>query len=56
MFGSYDSDYDENKPYPYITTEKLTMKNVRTASGREIKIANNMALYKNLEVETDGAK
>jgi|GEM_PF-1275310 len=51
MFNNYDSDYSDNKPYPYITTKNLTMKRVRTTSGREIRLVNNETLFKDLTVD-----
>lgn len=52
VFNNFDPDFSEDseKPYPYIQTKTLTIKNIRTDSGRPIQIKTNEKLLKNLKI------
>ena len=39
LLPDYDKGYEKNKPYRYITPEKITLKNIKVLSGKELKIA-----------------
>jgi hypothetical protein len=39
LLPDYDEEYEKNKPYKYITPEKITLKNIKALSGKEVKIA-----------------
>ena len=38
-YYDYDEEYEKNKPYKYVTPEKITLKNIKALSGKEVKIA-----------------
>ncbi len=42
---NYDKAYTADKPYKYITTERLTVSNIVAESGREIELCENSLLY-----------
>ncbi len=46
----YDKNYTEGKPYALILPKKITMKNVKTATGREIIFAKRPELYSSCEL------
>ncbi len=46
----YDSFKNPDKPYPYITTKKLIIKNFKTTSGREYRISPYDEHYEGLTV------
>ena len=47
----YDNDFDNpHKPFPYVPTKKVIVKNFKTTSGRPYTVAPFMEHYKDLEV------
>ena len=43
--GKYDEKYKED--YPYIRTKSVTAKNIKTASGKALRLAYNLHFFKN---------
>ena len=46
-----DDSYVEK--FPYITTKEVILKNVTTASGKDLRISDNPFMFRNVEVTTD---
>jgi len=43
-----DDSYVEK--YPYVKTKKVVLKNVTTASGKELRLSNNLFMFKDVKV------
>jgi hypothetical protein len=50
IFNSYCKDLDGERPFPYILPETITLKNVRTKSGKPVKIFSNEKLFEGVKV------
>jgi hypothetical protein len=46
-----DSSYKE--AYPYVITKEVILKNVTTASGKPLRISDNMFMFKNVKVQVE---
>ena len=56
IFGNFnpqmtDSSYVEE--FPYVKTRKVILKNVTTASGKTLRISDNLFMFKDVKIETD---
>ena len=51
LLPDYDNTYEKDKEFKYIVPEKITLKNVKSTSGREVKIAPRLDEYEGSEVE-----
>ena len=54
LLCNYKGDPDSPRTFPYITPEKLIVKNVRRASGKPVLLCRDRRYYPNLIVEWDG--
>jgi hypothetical protein len=50
LFNSYCKDLEGEKPFPYILPETITLKNVRTKSGKPLQIFQDERYYKGVKV------
>ena len=50
VFGPFDRPCTGEGVHPYPITEELVLRNVRTASGRPVKISRNKTLFENVRV------
>ncbi len=50
IFSLFDSNPGGDKPYPYKLPKTLTLRNVRTKSGREIEICENPELFAKVKI------
>ena len=50
LFNSYCADLDGEKPFPYILPETVTLRNVRTKSGKPLRIFEDERFYKGVQV------
>jgi hypothetical protein len=46
-----DESYVEK--FPYIITREVVLKNVTTASGKELRISENPFMFKDVKIKTD---
>jgi hypothetical protein len=51
LLSNYDSNFAQEKPFPYTPTKKLTYGNVKFTSGREVKLYRFDGQYPDLEIE-----
>lgn len=49
VFPDYDSEYNDNKPYPYGTPRNVVLSGIRSRSGREIVLCRRAEEYPHLE-------
>ena len=56
VFGPFNRNCTGDGVRPYPVTEELVLRNVRTASGRPVKISRNTSLFRNVRIvrEQDG--
>lgn len=54
LLNNYKDDLAAPRPYPYQTPERLVVRNVRTVSGKPVKVCRDPAYYPGLVVEWDG--
>ncbi len=50
ILPNYDVNYKPGLPYPYGIPEKLTFKNIVTASGRKINVTPDLSIYEGMEI------
>lgn len=50
IFNKFDRNFSEDRPYPYVVPETVTLKNVRTKSGRGFKLFEDEVPFKNTKV------
>ena len=53
IFGNFNAAYKDDsyvEKYPYIKTKRVILKNVRTESGKPLRLSDNMAMFKDVEV------
>lgn len=56
IFGNFNSKMtDESyvEKFPYIITREVVLKNVTTASGKELRISENPFMFKDVKIKTD---
>ncbi|MCK0190446.1 hypothetical protein [Arenibacter sp. F20364] len=56
LFKDFNKEMTNNtyqEKFPYITTSQVLLKNVTTTSGKELRISNNMFMFKDVKVSTD---
>jgi hypothetical protein len=56
IFGNFNSQMtDESyvEKFPYIITREVVLKNVTTASGKELRISENPFMFKDVKIKTD---
>lgn len=46
-----DGSYQEK--FPYITTKEVILRNVTTASGKDLRLSDNIFMFRDVKVETD---
>ncbi len=54
IFSNFNSQYNSNsyvEKYPFIKTNEVILKNVTTASGKEIRLSDNLFMFKDVEVK-----
>ena len=51
ILPNYDKEFSKDKPFPYGTPDKLSIKNIVTESGRNYNIYRDPSLYEGLTVE-----
>ncbi len=51
LLPDYDERYEKNKPCKYILPKKITLKNVKALSGKEVKIAARPDEYEDTSIE-----
>ena len=53
IFSNFNRNYTDAsyvEKYPYIKTKRVILKNVRTESGKPLRLSDNMAMFKDVEV------
>lgn len=50
LLPTYDHDFSAGKPYPYITPDTVSIKNVKISSERELELAPKPELYLDTEI------
>ena len=50
LFNSYCKDLEGEKPFPYVLPETITLRNVRTKSGKPVQIFQDERYYKGVKV------
>ena len=50
LLANYDSEFEKDKPYAYVTTKELTYKNIVSENDIEPKICESYAQYEGLEI------
>ena len=50
LFNSYCKDLEGEKPFPYVLPETVTLRNVRTKSGKPVQIFADERYYKGVKV------
>ena len=56
IFGNFNSDFTSDsyvEKYPYIKTKEVVLKNVTTASGKELRISDNPYMFENVKIIND---
>ncbi|MEZ5105806.1 MAG: hypothetical protein R2757_15000 [Draconibacterium sp.] len=56
IFGNFNSDFTSDsyvEKYPYIKTKEVVLKNVTTASGKELRISDNPYMFENVKIVND---
>jgi hypothetical protein len=51
VFSDYDRDFKKGKPYEYILPKKITLKGLKSLSGKEIKIAISDEQFDGIKIE-----
>ena len=51
-YDTYDEEFEKGKPFPYGLPEKVTLKNVRTKSGKPVQCFNDARLFPGVELIT----
>jgi hypothetical protein len=50
MFNSENTSADYVEKFPYHVTEEVVLKNVKTASGKELVLSPNKHMFRNVRV------
>ncbi len=53
IFSNFNSEYNSDsyvEEYPFIKTNEVILKNVTTASGKEIRLSDNLFMFKDVQV------
>ena len=56
LFGDFNKDMKDDsyvEKFPYKTTEKAVVRNVKVTSGRHLKLSPNLYMFRNVKVESD---
>ncbi|WP_339700156.1 hypothetical protein [Algoriphagus aquimarinus] len=56
IFGNFNSERTNNsyeEKFPYVLTKEVTLKNVTTLSGKELRVSENEVMFKGVRVERD---
>jgi hypothetical protein len=50
VFSTYDSNFAQGKPYPYVETEKAVLRGVKTESGKSMGVCSDPEMFRATEV------
>lgn len=52
-FNTEMTDDSYHQEFPYVISKKVFLKNIRTASGKKLRVSDNEFIFRNLEIERD---
>ena len=56
IFANFNPEMNDDsyvEKFPYVTTKEVTLKNVTTASGKELRISSNLYMFRKVKVVTE---
>jgi hypothetical protein len=52
-FNAEMTDDSYHEKFPYVTTKRVILRNVTTSSGKDLRLSDNLFMFRNVKVETE---
>ena len=56
IFSNFNRDFNDNsyvEKFPYVRTREVILRNVTTASGKELRVSDNQFMFKDVKIDSD---